>query len=246
MDTVMVLIHSPLVGPLTWSPVAGELRRRGVPVVVPTLRAPDRDLPPFWERHVEDVVRDVADVPAGTPLVLVGHSGAGLLLPAVRQRVGHPVAAYIFVDASIPADGKNVLDLIAAEDSVLAGQLRELLSSGGTFPSWREEDLRTIVPDPGLRRQLIDELQPRPLAFFAEPIRVFAGWPDAPCGYLKFSGAYDAPAARARRENWVYREIAGEHFHMLVDAPAVTDTLLELVTKLLGHPEPRPPATPAA
>ncbi len=32
MDDYFVLIHSPLVGPLTWSLVAEDLRRRGIGV----------------------------------------------------------------------------------------------------------------------------------------------------------------------------------------------------------------------
>ncbi len=35
---VFVLLHSPLVGPLTWGPVADELRRRGIEAIVPALR----------------------------------------------------------------------------------------------------------------------------------------------------------------------------------------------------------------
>ena len=35
---MFVLIHSPLVGPLTWTLVADELQRKGIEVVVPVLR----------------------------------------------------------------------------------------------------------------------------------------------------------------------------------------------------------------
>jgi len=38
MDNLVVLVHSPLVGPETWSPVAGVLRVDGVDVLVPALR----------------------------------------------------------------------------------------------------------------------------------------------------------------------------------------------------------------
>ena len=34
---VLVLVHSPLVGPFSWSPVAEVLRRRGETVLVPDL-----------------------------------------------------------------------------------------------------------------------------------------------------------------------------------------------------------------
>ena len=81
-----------------------------------------------------------------------------------------------------------------------------------------------MVPDPASRRALLAELRPQPWAFWEEPLPVFAGWPDAPCAYLRFAPnpAYDAAAAEARRRGWSCLELAGGHFHMLVDPDAVT------------------------
>ncbi len=236
MEPVLVLVHSPLAGPSTWFPVAEALLRWEAEPLVPTL-VDDGDLGrPFWRQHADAVVRAVAPIPHAIPLALVGHSGAGPLLPAIRQGVEHPVAAYVFVDAGIPADGKSRLELMEAEDPPFAHHLRRHLTAGGRFPAWTEEDLAPILPEARLRRRLLAELRPRPLAFFAEPIPVFAGWPDAPCGYLKFSPAYDVPARRAREAGWHYREIAAGHFHMLVDPAAVADALLDLIE----HPRARP------
>ena len=38
---------------------------------------------PDWQQHVDAVARGLERVPMERPLVLVGYSGAGLLLPAV-------------------------------------------------------------------------------------------------------------------------------------------------------------------
>ncbi len=236
MEAVVVLIHSPLVGPLTWSLVGDELRRRGVGVVAPRLADAGDDGLPFWQQHAAAVAQGVEAVSAGAALVLVGHSGAGSLLPVIGQRVGRSVAAYVFVDAGIPSNGKSRLDLMAAEDPAFAGELRQHLTAGGRFPDWQEEDLRAAIPEPRLRRRMIAELHPRPLAFFEEPIPVFASWPDAPCGYLQLSSAYDEPAERARQGAWAYREVDGSHFHMLVEPTVVADVLLDLVEHLVRYP----------
>ncbi len=231
MAHVPVLISSPLVGPAIWLPVAETLRRRGVETLVPALTDDgDRGLP-FWRQHVDAVMRAVAPISQSVPLALVGHSGAGPLLPAIGQGIAHPVAAYVFVDAGIPAGGKSRLELMEAEDPPFARHLRQHLTAGGRFSEWTEDDLAPILPAAQFRRQLLAELRPRPLAFFVEPIPVFAGWPDAPCGYLKFSPAYDLPARRAREAGWRYREIAAGHFHMLVDPPAVADAVLDLIER---------------
>ena len=217
MQNVVVLIHSPLVGPLTWSPVANALRERRVETVVPALDDDDVGGTPFWRQHADAVIRAVAPIPREVPLVLVGHSGAGALLPTVGQGCGHPITAYVFVDAGIHDDGNSRLDQMALEDPGFARQFRACLDGGERFPIWTEDDLVSVLPDPLRRRQLVAELRPRALPFFAEPIPVFTGWPDAACAYLKFSAAYDVPARRAREAGWRYRKIVAGHFHMLVD-----------------------------
>lgn len=47
---LLVLLHSPAVGPSTWRPVATELRARGRNVRVPTLRDVATGDPPYWPR----------------------------------------------------------------------------------------------------------------------------------------------------------------------------------------------------
>lgn len=106
-----VLIHSPLVGPATWGAVAEEMRRRGIEVVVPAPGTIERSNVPYWTQHVQAVNEALENVPADQTSILVAHSGGGMLLPAVRQVTGRPVAAYIFVDAMIPEDMKSRLAL---------------------------------------------------------------------------------------------------------------------------------------
>jgi hypothetical protein len=187
---------------------------------------------PFWEQHASAVARQLEHVPRDRPLVLVGHSGAGPLLPAIRQAIAHPMAMYIFVDAGIPIDGKNRLELMVTEDPEFAEYLPQHLTSGERFPTWSDQDLSEIIPDARLRHGMLEELRPRPLAFFEEPIPGFAGWPDAACGYVQFSPAYQVPGEQARRLGWVYREFRAGHFHMLVEPLAVADTLIDIVARV--------------
>ncbi len=227
-----VLIHSPLVGPLTWALVAEELRQRGREVIVPHLADSPEAHASYWQQHAELVARAVAGVPKEQPLTLVAHSGAGPLLPAIRQALSQSVAAYVFVDAGVPAASVSRLDAMAAESPERAEQMRELLARGGRFPNWHEEDLREIVPDTQLRQQLMAELNSRGLDFFEEPIPVFDGFPDATCAYLQFSPPYDQAAAYARVRGWPCYKLEAGHFHMLVDPGVVADTMLDLSTRV--------------
>ncbi len=114
---VFVLVHSPLVGPLTWSLVAQELRQREIDTVVPALHDTEGSDAPYWRQHVASVTQAVTSLLEDRALVLVGHSGAGPLLPAIGQSCGYRVGAYIFVDAALPLDGKSRLNPVGSVKS---------------------------------------------------------------------------------------------------------------------------------
>jgi hypothetical protein len=233
-NSVYILIHSPLVGSLTWKLVAEEMRQRDIEVIVPTLvDAPDSE-EPYWKQHAESVSQVFAQVPQDTPLTLVAHSGTGPLLPAIRESLANPANAYVFVDAGIPRDGATRLDLMQSEESDWAKEFQEYLEGGGYFPNWSMEDLKNILPDDELRAQMVAEIRPRALDFFTEPIPVFKGWPDAPCIYILFSEPYKRAAIQARESGWPTYELEAGHFHMLVDAKAVTNLIVEAENKLTG------------
>ena len=228
-----MLIHSPLVGGLTWTLVAEQMRQRGYSVIVPILSDLEISKDPYWKQHADSVAQALIDIPPGTNVILVAHSGAGPLLPIIRQNIPNRIRAYVFVDAGIPRDGATRLDLMKSEDPGWAKGFEESLQSGEQFPKWSSDDLREIVPDENLRKRLVAEIHPRGLDFFTEPIPVFHGWPDAPCVYIQFSAPYERPAAQGRQAGWQIYKLSVGHFHMLVDASAVTDIIFEAVHGLV-------------
>jgi pimeloyl-ACP methyl ester carboxylesterase len=230
-QAVYVLIHSPLVGALTWSLVAKEIRRRGLDVIVPILNdSPDSRLP-YWEQHAESFAQALAELSKSRPVTLVAHSGAGPLLPVLRRAIPNPVQAYVFVDAGVPHNATR-LEMMRSEESNWAQEFQAYLQDGGRFPNWSSEDLQEIIPDEVLRLQLVADLRPRALDFFTESIPVFAGWPDAPCVYVLFSPPYKRAAAEARQNGWKTVELEAGHFHMLVDPKSVTDIIINEINQI--------------
>ncbi len=227
-----ILIHSPLVGPLTWSLVAVEMRQRGLDVLVPTLEDSPSSTDPFWKQHAHSVARSVSNWRKDSPVILVAHSGAGPLLPVIRLSIPNPVEAYIFVDAGIPRNDATRLDLMKSEDPGWAKQFETDLERGETFPNWSFDDLQEVIPDETLRRQMVTEIRPRGVSFFAEPIPVFEDWPDAPCVYIRFSPPYERAAAQARASGWPVYDLDAGHFHMLVSPIAVTDLIINSVNMI--------------
>lgn len=230
----LVLIHSPIVGPVTWSLVRNELQLKGAKAIVPELAYDIAPKGPFWELHARSVARALESILENEELILIAHSGAGMLLPAVRQISSRPVAGYIFVDADIPEDGVSRLELLRRELPQAAEGVRQVLSAGEMLPAWSDAELQEVIPDPELRQRILADLRPHALAFMEEPIPVFEGWPQVPCGYLSFkrTGSYQGSIERAKRECWAYAELDGAHFHMLVDATGVAEVLLRLAERL--------------
>ena len=227
------LIHSPLVGPGTWQPVAGLLEQAGHQVVVPELIDSSIVTLPFWQQHAESAAGAIRAAGLGKKLVLVGHSGAGPLLPAIGEQLNSSPSAYLFVDAGIPQHGASRLDLMKLEMTEWADEFEEYLLEGGCFPEWGEADLKNLIPDRALRQETIQGLQPRALDFFIEPIEAPAGWSDAPCGYLQFTGSYEVPFRQAARDGWLSARLDAGHFHMLVDPQIVASVLMQMAGKLV-------------
>lgn len=189
-----MLVHSPLVGPTVWKWTGQELTKRGADVVIPALGDVTTFATPRWRGCVDAVVDAV---PNRDDVVLVAHSGAGPLLPAIGGALKVPPARYVFVDARMPAP--------PGASTALEADFRDFLASlaqEGVVPKWSEwwgpGAMEALVPDLD-RRQLVErELPMLPLAFFDEPVPTPEAWVGR-VDYLQLSSAYEVEAERLRR-----------------------------------------------
>ena len=234
-NPLLVLVPSPLVGPGSWTHLQQALAQLGWDAIV-SVDLPDSATPmACWQRTVGGVERTLREVQADRAVVLVGYSGAGALLPAIGRAINQKVAAYLFLDAGLPAGGRSRLETMAAEGpdgAAFAIELASTLEAGHRYPEWTDEDLAPLVPDPERRRQLLAEVQPRSRDFWTEPLPIVEPWPDAPCGFMQFSEGYQFAADEARSLGWPVRHVPGSHFHHLVDEHAVAKALRALLAEL--------------
>ena len=232
MQKAFGLIHSPAVGPATWEPVAVCLRAEGSTVAVPDLRSVSEADPPYWHEVVVRACGALRKAAAGHSLVLCAHSNAGLLLPAIWAGLDRQVAAFIFVDASVPPE-RGAAAKVPAEH---LAKLR-LKVNDGRLPRWTEwfseDDISVLFPDEATRRRVSDEQRKLPLAYYEEAVPIPAGWTEVPSGYLVFGPPYDSVAAEARRRGWLQRQVPGKHLHMLMDPSTVAAVLSEMAASLV-------------
>jgi hypothetical protein len=236
----VALLHSPLTGAAAWGRLPNLLRASGTEAVV--VSVVEDDAAPYAARFVASAARQVAALAPdpGDAVLLVGHSGAGALLPQVgyARRAAHlPVGGYVFLDASLPRGGVPVsrLGAMEADEPAFAAELSAALAAGGRYPTWTEDDLRADAPDVAERRGLLASLRPRGLDYFSEQLPALPAnpdWPDAPCGVLRTSPGYELAARLADGRGWpVVRRDLG-HFAALADPAATCVALVELIARL--------------
>lgn len=228
MASRLILVHSPLVGPASWDPVAVDLAGRGYEVSIPDLTGTVMAGPPYCSPQAEVIARAAS----GRPAILVGHSGAGPLLAAAGALIGQ-VGGYLFADAGLPIPGQTWMQTVSPE---LAKQVREMADDQGWLPPWPqwwgEEELAGLIPDPGARRRFADGCPRLPLAMFEEAHPPVPRWPEAPAGYLLLSEAYQDEAARARELGWPVTEWASHHLALLTEPGLVAGALHDLLGQL--------------
>ena len=228
-----VLVHSPLVGPSTWHPVARELEREGRVVFVPSLVDVARAPAPQWQHVCRAITAGTEHIRG--PVVLAGHSGAGLLLPTIAQRLGSRIAAMLFVDTFLPPPGGTV----ALAPPEFLDDLRAR-ARGGVLPPWHrwfgEDALRGLVPDDATRARLEAEMPRLPMSYFEDRPPVPEGWDRRPCAYLLLSAEpYAASAADARARGWPTAEVhGGKHLDLVRRPAAVARALLDLERAMLA------------
>jgi len=225
----LILLHSPLLGPMCWKPVAQALALDGVEAETPA-----------WPRLSsvrEDCYAALAAAMAASidahgrePAVLVAHSGAGPLVPSVAAIAQTPVEGVVYCDAILPHPGLSWFDTAPPD-------LRRQLRAGaqaGTLPAWDDwwppGALERLLPDSAMRNELIAELEPIPIDYFDELAPEIEL--KAPAAFLQLSGAYDEESRIAGRNGWPVIRLPLTHLAMLTHVQAVASAVDSLATKL--------------
>lgn len=215
-DIDALIVHSPLVGPTTTRALADALADRGWTTVAPDLRA-SLASPPAFATAASEAAPHVE--------VLVGHSGAGAVLPMIADAIDATVT--VFVDAIVPQATTTFTPSPAF--FVLLDQLTVV---DGLLPPWHEwwppEILARLVPDERVRAVVTVENPRLPRAFYETPIALPERWWQRPAGYIQLSPAYDEERAHAKQLGWPTRQLHGQHLDLLTQPGTVADAVVDL------------------
>ncbi len=117
-----VLVHGGAHTGVCWSRLTPHLDAPALAIDLPGRGARPA---PLLELRIDDwvdaIVSDVASVQDG-PVVLVGHSLAGMSLPRVAARVPERLARLVFISCTVPPEGRSPFDMLDPEIQALAGR----------------------------------------------------------------------------------------------------------------------------
>lgn len=237
MGKHFVLIHGAWHGGWCWDGVIEALESAGHTGEAPTL--PGHNPGDDWSSvTLDSYVGKIVEVLQGqaVPVVLVGHSSAGVLLQVAAPKAPGKIERLVFHNAFVLADGKAHIDVIPA-DVAEAMSAAAQASPDNSVPV-NEECVRGVLmagEAAELQDALIERLVPQPFALFttkvatgrfealAVPRTVLLSKDDASLP----TGAYLDMARNLGRFDLI--EITGGHEALVTHPQAVAEGLIEAV-----------------
>ena len=114
-----VFVHGAWQGGWCWVRVARLLRKQGHEVYTPTLTGLGERAHLLSEKinldtHIQDVL-GVLQSEELDNIVLCGHSYGGMVITGVADGAADRIRSLVYLDALVPADGQNLLDVLPSE-----------------------------------------------------------------------------------------------------------------------------------
>ena len=122
-------------------------------------------------------------------IILVAHSGGGILAPAIAALLPQKIVHIIFVAANIPPEGKAAIDILPFKDWLMNKIAVFLQGYGFSMPQKQlEHAIRNIfchdVDEAGIQLVLSHGVTAEPPALAFKPVSR-AAMPTVPCTYIK-------------------------------------------------------------
>src|SRR5262245_52992776 len=181
-----VLVHGAWHGGWCWRRVADRLTASGHYVVAPTLsgigeRSHLASDAITLSTHIDDVANEITWKDLDR-IVLVGHSYGGMVTTGVAERLRERIAAIVYLDAFVPADGQSQSDLRSAVSGPLPSPTVPALPVA-TFKV-NEKDAAWVS----------GKLTPQPTKCFTEKLRVTGAYQAIPKKVYVRAPAFSQPA----------------------------------------------------
>lgn len=165
-----VLVHGAWHGAWCWRDVVPLLTASGHSVTAIDLPGHGTDQTPLEQITFESYIDTIVRAMQGRSAILVGHSMGGLIT-TVAERLPEAVQALVYIAATVPENGRSLMDVVAGSDGAWTSQF--VFSPNGlmaTLASGAAEHFLYQMSPPSTARWAATQLCPEPLAPARTPI----------------------------------------------------------------------------
>ena len=238
---IFVLVHGAWQSAATWDRLKPLLAAAGHSVITPILTGLGSDQPRLTPEislrtHIDDIAKVLTAAPK--PVILVGHSYAGMIVTGAAAASPERVHSLVYIDAFIPENRQSVLDLLPPS---IVNTFRKTANANG---GWRlpggEPQLDLWGLPPGDARDFVRQrLCDFTIRCFEDPIQLPTGRPaQLPSHYIACTSPsyparpFFAPfAEKARAAGWNVTDIVSGHDCHVEQPALVMDALLRVVNR---------------
>src|SRR3954451_18205606 len=198
-----VLVHGAFHGAWCWEPLVRELSVGGHDVVTIDMPGSGDDATPVADVTLDAYAQRICDTLADQPepVVLVGHSMAGVAITQVAARCPERIAKLVYVAAFLPADGQCLADLAqlpeGAGDMVQENVAVEGDPPVATMPAEAAREGFYALCSPEQVAWATERLRPQPLVAVRDAGRDRRHGGAAPAARVRHRGAGPRAARRA-------------------------------------------------
>ncbi len=184
-----VLVHGAWMGAWAWDDVAAGLRAKGATVVAVELPGHGSDQTPLPGANLDAYVAKVGAAvdSAAKPVVLVGHSMAGMVITQVAELKADKIKKLVYLAAYLPKDGQKLLDMALTDADSHTGKTAKIDEKNGIADIPKEALQDDFLADgsPAAVAKLQANYRPEPLAGFVAPVKTTAAnWGRVPKVYI--------------------------------------------------------------
>jgi pimeloyl-ACP methyl ester carboxylesterase len=165
-----VLVHGGVHDSRCWQPLLDHLAYPAVTVDLPGRGHRPADLATVTIGSWVDAIVDDLDACPFTHVVLVGHSLAGVTIPAAAGRRADRVAHLVFLASTVPPEGKSVLEAIPWPVRQVVGHQLRRNPAGLRLPQWLPRAIFCNDMTPAQTAKTLAELVPEAVTPFYERV----------------------------------------------------------------------------
>lgn len=171
-----VLVHAAWQGPYAWDVVKERLLQAGFAVDVLQLPGHGTDTTDPGSIHMDTYIKHVCSAisAAGSKVILVGHSLAGMIISGVAEEIPELIEKLVFIAAYVPENGQSAYAIsLLDQQSLLGASL--MVSDDQTEFNIIREDITNIFCQDGsedVKQLILANYRPEPSAPFSDTLKL--------------------------------------------------------------------------